>query len=196
MDSNDIVILNNLLQEDGDILRKFFDVSSLVNKDFNSEIREQAKEIFSKYSSKDFDIFMLQIYANINFAEQLKSDYRNSENVSIQTVPQRENCNNLIVNSMARQTINTCSFKNKKSKEEFNPLKFLKDKRKNQNYCFLEFQSDDDIENELDEINNSLNKKRLDLQARTDLRRMSEHLEALNEMYDYVILNIYYDKIH
>lgn len=110
---------------------------------------------------------------------------------------QEEICRDWIFDPMARRTVNiNPSFRNKKRKEEFDPLKFLMDKKLNQDCYSLEFTSNEDVEDEVAIINSSSDKKRLNLLGDGVLRKIAEHLENLNRIYNYRILEVYYEKVH
>lgn len=110
---------------------------------------------------------------------------------------QEEICKDWIFDPMARRTVNiNPSFRNKKRKEEFDPLKFLMDKKLNQDCYSLEFTSNEDVEDEVAIINSSSDKKRLNLLADGVLRKIAEHLENLNRIYNYRILEVHYEKVH
>lgn len=107
-----------------------------------------------------------------------------------------EICKDWIFDPMARRTVNINPFfRNKRRKEEFDPLKFLMDKKVNQDCYSLEFQSDEDVEEELAIMNSSSDKKRLNLLADGVLRKIAEHLENLNGNCNYRILEVHYEKV-
>lgn len=211
MDADDNIVMQSMLTEDGDVFKKFFNQSTLVKKDFNSDIREHTKNLFSKYSSKDFDQFIINVYKSLdkNCNEAMHSN--NKINVSTQTTaeitfPNHRKSNDAYTQTILeecdspcifnRVTLNTSLRQNIRRKEVFDALKFLKNRKINQDYYALEFQSDDDVEDELAEKYSLLSKKKLDLLANVDLKKISETIEALNKMYDYQTLNICYDKFY
>lgn len=204
MDQQEILIMQNLLREDKEIFIKFFNKSDLVDKDFNSGIRQYTKELFEKHSTdKNFDVFILNVYQSMNNNCNKLLNSNAKYDVSTQTVrdaftqtcSEEEYGDNFIFNTMAHRMVNTNLDRNKRCKEIFNPPNFLKIRKISEDYYVLDFQSDDYVEEELSEKNCSLSKKKLDLFADTDLRKIAEHVKALNKMYDYQILNICYDKI-
>lgn len=204
MDQQEILIMENLLREDKEIFIKFFNKSDLVDKDFNSGIRQYTKELFEKHSTdKNFDVFILNVYQSMNNKCNKLLNSNAKYDVSTQTVrdaftqtcSEEEHGDNFIFNKMAHRMVNINLDRNKRCKEIFNPLNFLKIRKISEDYYVLDFQSDDYVEEELSEKNCSLSKKKLDLFADTDLRKIAEHVKALNKMYDYQILNICYDKI-
>lgn len=204
MDQQEILIMENLLREDKEIFIKFFNKSDLVDKDFNSGIRQYTKELFEKHSTdKNFDVFILNVYQSMNNKCNKLLNSNAKYDVSTQTVrdaftqtcSEEEHSDNFIFNKMAHRMVNINLDRNKRYKEIFNPLNFLKIRKISEDYYVLDFQSDDYVEEELSEKNCSLSKKKLDLFADTDLRNIAEHVKALNKMYDYQILNICYDKI-
>lgn len=110
---------------------------------------------------------------------------------------QEEVCKDWIFDPISRRTVNiNPSFRNKKRKEEFDPLKFLMDKKLNQDCYSLEFSPNEDVEEEIALINSSSDKKRLNLLADGVLRKIAEHLENLKRIYNYRILEVHYEKIH
>lgn len=110
---------------------------------------------------------------------------------------QEEICKDWIFDPMSRRTVNiNPSFRNKKRKEEFDPLKFLMDKKLTQDCYSLEFCPYEDVEEEIALINSSSDKKRLNLLADGVLRKIAEHLENLNRIYNYRILDVHYEKVH
>lgn len=110
-------------------------------------------------------------------------------------VPEEETCSDWIFDPMARRTVNiNPSFRNKRRKEEFDPLKFLIDRKLNHDFYSLTFQSDEEVQEEMTIINSFTDKKRLNLLADGVLRKIAEHLENLNRIYNYQILDVHYEK--
>lgn len=104
-------------------------------------------------------------------------------------------CRDWIFDPMARRTVHiNPTFRNKKRREEFDPIKFLTEKKGNQEYHVLEFQSDEEMEDELAILQSSSDKKRLNRLADGVLRKMAEHLENLNRVYNYRLLDVHYEK--
>lgn len=119
-----------------------------------------------------------------------------STHINEDTSPE-EICRDWIFDPMVRRTINiNPSFRNRKRNEEFDPLKFLMDKKGNQDYYSLQFQSNEDVQDELAIINSSSDKKRLNLLADGVLRKIAEHLENLNRIYNYRLLEVHYEKVN
>lgn len=206
MDAQANSIMNSLLNEDKEIFTKFFDESELVDEDFNSVIRKRTKELFENYNTdKNFDVFILNVYQSMNKNCNKLLNSNAQHDVSIQTVltqnaftqtcSEEEYGDNFILNTVAHRMVNENLGGNKRCKEVFEPVKFLKTRKISEDYYVLDFQSDDYVEEELSEKKCSLSKKNLDLFADADLSKMSEHIEALNKLYNYEILNICYNKM-
>lgn len=203
MDDEDNRVMQNLLAEDKDIFINFFKASALVDKNFNSEIRQRTKQLFENFTSKNFDEFILKVHKSMihdcqelmasKNTKDVSTQTQSGQDVFTQTCPESEN---LTFHSEARGLTHLTAFRNKKRKTKFDPLKFLTDKKMNQDFYVIEFQSDDEVEEELSEKSFSLNKKNLDAVADTDLKKMSEHIELLNKMYDYPVLNMCTNKVN
>ena len=115
--------------------------------------------------------------------------------VSTQTEPEEEFCSNFMFDPMLRQTIKiNPSFRRNRRKEEFDAVKFLLNKKLEQDFYSLEFQSDDDIQDELGIINSSPDKKRINLLGEGMLRKIAENLENLNRINNYRMLDVHYEK--
>lgn len=204
MDSQEKLIMDSLLNVDRDIFIKFFKTSALVDENFTSDIREYTKKLFQQHSdgNKDFDSFIIKVHQSINNEcfEELNSN--NKSNVSTQTARDvstqtcSEECgDSFILNTMAHRIIDTNINRRNRGKETFDVLKFLKNRKKREDYYILEFQSDDDVEEEMIEKSFSLSKKNLDLFGFADLRRISEHIARLNKMHNYQVLNVCSDRM-
>lgn len=97
-------------------------------------------------------------------------------------------------NSISDSIISRIScFRNKKHKEEFDVLNFLKEKQRKQDYIVLDFQIQE-IEDELLIINGCPGDKETNQLAKEALKKMSEYLEILNRLYSYRILNVHFEK--
>lgn len=203
MDHEEKLIMESLLKVDNLIFIKFFS-TSVVNENFTSDIREYTKGLFQTYSSgnKDFDSFIIKVHQSMNNEcfEEMNSNTKS--NVSTQTArdASTQTCSEewgdtFISNTMTHSIIDTNISRRKICKEVFDTLTFLKNRKKSEDYYILEFQSDDDVEEEMIEKNFSLSKKNLDVFGNADLRRISEHVETLNKMYNYQILNVCKDKM-
>lgn len=129
--------------------------------------------------------------------EQIKEDKAVQTGNEVGTQTEEEFCSNYIYDPTIRQTVNiNPSFRKRRRKELFDVVAFLFNKKLEQEYYSLEFQSDNDIHDELTVINSSPYKKKLNLLADGILRKIAEYGENLNRIYNYRMLDIHYEKNH
>lgn len=104
-------------------------------------------------------------------------------------------CSNVVFDPATRRNVSVrSSFRNRRRREEFDCLKFLMDKKTNQDYCLLEFQPDDELEEEMSAMRSSPDRKRIELLADGVLRRIAEQLEYLNRTNGYRMMDVHYEK--
>lgn len=109
--------------------------------------------------------------------------------------PEEDLCKPYIYDPAARRhySINPF-FRNTRRKEEFDAVEFLADRKKQQKYYTLTFESEEDIEIEWASMRSDPDRKRIELLADGVLRKIAEHLENLNRVNNYSMLVVHYEK--
>lgn len=178
MDATDSHIYHALLAEDRDIFNRFFDPSTIVDRNWTCAAREKLKEMFQKYSGSNFDAFILRVYQVIqNNAIEMEPD-KNRQDVSTQTqetVQQVEEEERSILNRLRQPP---------PRKIEFNVSDFIL----SQSSCLLNFQSDDNVQDELNEINRFPDKAGVEALASEDLQTIFKTILYLNKRHQYRVL--------
>lgn len=218
----DKFLIEQLLVDDSGIFKQYFnDEGTIPNPD--QATRNQAKHIFDEAKAsaeinEEFEDFVNRIQnakktptdcatriknSTRNFGIQVNQSLVNNASQTIDQTSFRYNstleddnlCNNNYFDPMVRRTLPlNFTSSTRRRKEEFNALNFLMDKRINQDYYPLTFQSEEDVQDLLITIESCPDKKRLDLLAEGVLRKIAEHLETLNRVCNYRIMNVHYEK--
>lgn len=211
----DELLIEMLLQEPIIFSQYFNSEGTIPNLD--KATKEEAKKIFNKVkiaseSNEEFEDFVHRIqsakrksmnretqveFQNNSIGTQVGQSMINNtahfQNIS--TLEDDNLCNNNYFDPSVRRTL-PLNFKPsvRKRKEEFNVVNFLMDKKMNQDYYPLTFQSEEEMQDLISTIDSCPDKKRLDLLAEGVLRKIAEHLETLNRVCNYRIMNVYYEK--
>lgn len=210
----DKLILEQLSNEDDAIFNLYFNNEGTIPNP-NLATKQKAKKIFDESkavadSTEDFDAFVHRIQSSKrkdcaiqvesptrNFGTQVERSFTNNTTHfrNISTLEDDNLCNNNYFDPTIRRTL-PLNFNPsvRKRKEEFNVVNFLMDKRVNQDYYPLTFQPEEEMQDLLTTIASCPDKKRLDLLAEGVLRKIAEHLETLNRVCNYRIMNVYYEK--
>lgn len=218
----DELLIEQLLTEDSTIFSQYFNDEGLVP-NLDQKTRKQAERLFNEAKvsaeiDENFEDFVNRIQNAkrnlVNCAIQVENSTRNVGvqinqslmNNSSQTIEQTNFrfdstlnddtlCNNNYFDPTVRRTLPlNFTSSTRRRKEEFNALNFLMDKKINQDYYPLTFQPEEDIQDLIFTIESSPDKKRLDLLAEGVLRKIAEHLETLNRVCNYRLMNVYYEK--
>lgn len=210
----DELLLEMLLNEEEEIFNLYFNKEGTIpNPDLAT--KQKAKELFDKSKNaseitEEFDDFVRRIQSSKkkdcaiqveiptrNSGTQVEQSFMNNTTHfrNISTLEDDNLCNNNYFDPTIRRTL-PLNFNPsvRKRKEEFNVVNFLMDKRVNQDYYPLTFQPEEEMEDLLTTIASCPDKKRLDLLAEGVLRKIAEHLETLNRVCNYRIMNVYYEK--
>lgn len=222
MNNLDVSLMNVLKSQYPDIFESYFN-SVGATPNVNLATRQAACKIFKKYSTEDFCQFMQRYKSHIaepkrdtekivNKLTQTVSEEQREyivcnegESSSITVDPltceastsqasasreQNYSDNFIFLNTK----IKSPSFRNTRIKENFDALKFLKDKQKNKELTCLDFQSDK-IEEEFLIINGCVDVKRNNRLAKEALKKMSEYLGILNKTGSYRILDVHVENL-
>lgn len=157
-----------MLAEDRDVFVRFFDKSVVVDENFASETRERTIQVYNKYSQgRDFDDFILRVH-RATWCEI-------SEEAASRPADREEECERTIlgrIESLARP------------REEFNVTEFIVGRNRSREYAWLDFDSDEEVREELSTIGDSSDR------AADDLRTMLQVISMLNRMHWYHVLYI------
>lgn len=216
------LIVEELLMEDGAIFNQYFnDAGTIPNLD--SETRKKAEKLYNKARqsaniNENFWQFVERVQKEKRTQDcgtEMNFEFRNVEtqtncitqqNSMTQTSVQdgfRGNSNleddSLCSNNYFDPTIRRILPLNftpstRKRKEEFDAVQYLMYKKVNQDYYPLTFQSEEDVQDLLTTIESCPEKKRLDLLAEGVLRKIAEHLETLNRVCNYRLMDVHYEK--
>lgn len=214
----DRLVIEQLMEQNTVIFSQYFnEQGTVINPD--KKVRDAAKKLFDEckgvaYPDEEFDTFIERVQKvkrkRVDCATQIEIETRNVDTQVMENLMDnstqtdfRSNsaleddrlCNNNYFDPMIRRTLPlNLTPTMRKRKEEFNALNFLMDKRVNQDYYPLTFQPEEDVQDLLTTIESCPDKKRLDLLAEGVLRKIAEHLETLNRVCNYRIMNVYYEK--
>lgn len=212
----DTFLIETLIDEDPTIFSQYFNSEGTIP-NFDMATKEKAKKIFNEAKvapecNEEFEDFVYRIQSckrksmdreiqveisNRSIGTQVEQSVMNTtahfRNIS--TLEEDNLCNNNYFDPSSRRTL-PLNFKPsvRKRKEEFNVVNFLMDKKMNQDYYPLTFQSEEEMQDFITTIDSCPDKKRLDLLAEGVLRKIAEHLETLNRVCNYRIMNVYYEK--
>lgn len=203
-------IAKALLSEKYEVFQHYFvDLSEEKHPDSVKE--EQAKTLFEKYRYPEtFENFVtkFQAWCNEKKAKRLQTSEACSQATechSVQTEPSSfmETTPTVAIDENQifhwspivhrRVTVVPPFRKRKRCKEEFNSVEFLLQKKKTDDVFSLKFQSDEDVQEELLAVQTT-EKKKMSLLADGVLRKIAEQIELVNQMYDYRLLDIYYER--
>lgn len=84
--------------------------------------------------------------------------------------------------------------KRKAEKEKFNVAEFLLQKKRSHQTFAMKLQSDEEVQEKLNENGETLAKKKKGLLAEGMLRKLAELIESLNQIQTYKLLNIRYEQ--
>lgn len=106
-----------------------------------------------------------------------------------------ETCHDRMFDPMIRRTVNiNPSFRSARQRVEFNPLKFLLERKSSKEVEPLQLTCDEDVQDYMVLIDAMPNKERINLLVDSVLRRIAEHVEVFNRLYNYKLLDVNYEK--
>lgn len=125
----------------------------------------------------------------------MEARLKRSNRETTQLDSREEMCHDRVFDPVARRTVTiNPSFRNPKRRADFNAVKFLSEKKSNQEFESIQFLSEDDLQDHLAAIDAFPDKKRLDLLADGALRKIAEYSEIFNKMNNYRLLDVTYEK--
>lgn len=119
----------------------------------------------------------------------------NREHTFYDSREEEEACHDRMFDPMIRRTVNiNPSFRSAKQRVEFNPFRFLMERKSCKEIEHLQFIGDEDVQDHLGVIDALPNKERINLLVESVLRRIAEHVEVFNRLYMYKLLDVNYEK--
>ena len=176
-DTVDELVVQALLASHNDIFGQFFTEEGCIS-NVDPEVKKQAEEIF------------LTEYPDKNFEEFLNKWHNRSRSVNLEDenmIPKSQICSNLAFDPKKRRMVNVLAPRNKKSRDtEFDIFDFLLTRKESENCHPLRFQSDINLESDLEVLMEPQKHSVID----AGLRKIARALTVLNSSCSYRLLDV------
>lgn len=200
-------VVKMLLNQNYDVFRHYF-IDLKEGKHPDTSIEEKANNIYKSYGQRDpFDEFVRKFQKGCKEKKEKRINKNEASTHSSQAVQTESNClmepSRLHSVEMDEYEIYKWSphrrvsvvppfRKRRRVPTPFNVVEFLVQKKKSDEVFPFKLQSDEDVQEVLFALETT-EKKKMSLLADGVLRKIAEHVELLNQIYDYRILQVDYD---
>lgn len=177
-------IVEGLLNKDQEIFKNYFTEGSCIA-NVDPQVKERAEEIYKEYNPNP----------SLNLeelVEQWKKYKTNKRSFNEDDFPQSTICSSLAYNPSNRKHVMVFSPQKKKTQpKEFDVFEFLKAKKESENYFPIRFQSDFDLEVDVEDLLEEQKTSVVD----ASLRKIARALTVLNQSCSYRLMDIYSEKV-